>query len=199
MLLNSLTDWGNIRCWYRDTIWTYLQVIMNSHPSLSALLSFQPTYRCSYYVFIRKSWLTQLTKPNSYFITTHFFATTHRMLFACFFDSPTRQKCPKKTRNLRKAWCCFGSLANLVIFFLPQILLPKRFTKKQRLGNHVQKNRALLNLGVGFESHFSGLQPLGVFFLRYPLALGPQNLKNIHRHVMNDEYLALISHIFVSI
>ena len=107
MLLNSLTDWGNIRCWYRDTIRRYLQVIANS-PFFIGLIFNQLIgvhIMLSFVSYDSPDWRTEQLSHHDPFL-----AATHRRIF-CFFDFPTRQKCPEKTRNLRKAWCRFGSLA----------------------------------------------------------------------------------------
>ena len=148
MLLNSLTGWGNIRCWYRDTIWTYLQVIMNS-PLFIGLTSFQPTYRCSY-VFIRKSWLTQLTN-RTVISSRPIFLRPPTACFLHFFDSPTKKcrKNPKPAKGLVLLWL----LGEFGDFFLPQILLPKDLPRNSDLGI-MSKKPGASEFGSWFPSIF---------------------------------------------
>ena len=103
MLLNPLAGWGNFRCWYRDTIRRYLQVITNS-PFFMGLIFNQLIG--IHNVIIRKLWLTQLTNRTvTVFHHDPFFPTTHRRIFV-FLTSQQKiaLKNPKAAKGLVPLW-----------------------------------------------------------------------------------------------
>ena len=77
------------------------------------------------------------------------------------FLTPQQDKHAEQTRKLRKAWCRFGSLANLGIF-LPQILVAEKISPKTATWI-MSKKPAILNLEFLFIFR---LQPL-VFWVPF--------------------------------
>ena len=130
-------------------------------------------------------------EPNSYLITTHFFATTHRMLFA-FFWLPN-EKMPKKPETCERPGAALAPW-RIWWFFFTSNFVAKRFTKKQRLGNHVQKTGRFWTWEL-VSIHFSGCSRL--VFLRYPFGATEPDKKHTHTRWMMNTY-SFISRMFVS-